>query len=102
MKLFSYLTFLIFNSLLDSYLTKMCDQVVALLSADHSESIIWNEDGDDTSSVDIDTGDSERVFTFEVSRTNEQEETAVSRPGFQVMLTINLFLLSPWPLTPYR
>ena len=78
----------------------MCDQVVALLSPDHSASIIWNDVDGDTGSVDMDTGDSERVFTFEVSRTNEQEETAVSRPGFQVILTSSLFSLLS--LTLYR
>ncbi len=65
----------------------MCDQVVALLSAGHSEAIVWNERDADTNSVDIDAGDSERLFTFEVAKTNEQEESAVSRPGFQVTPT---------------
>jgi hypothetical protein len=32
----------------------------------------------------MDVGDSERLYTFEVAKTNEQEESAVSRPGFQV------------------
>jgi hypothetical protein len=62
----------------------MCDQVVALLSPDHSASIVWNDEDGDTNSEDIDAGDSERLFTFEVAKTNEQEESAVSRPGFQV------------------
>ena len=64
----------------------MCDQVVALLSADHSASIVWNDKDGDSVSMDIDPGDSERLFTFEVAKTNEQEETAVPRPGFQVTL----------------
>ena len=66
------------------YLTKMCDQVVALLSAEHSASIIWGEEDSDTDSVD-DTGDDDRLFTYEVAKRNEQEESAVSRPGFQVI-----------------
>jgi hypothetical protein len=33
----------------------------------------------------MDVGDdSDRLFTFEVEETNEQEENAVTRPGFQV------------------
>lgn len=28
--------------------------------------------------------ESDRLFTFEVAETNEQEENAVARPGFQV------------------
>jgi hypothetical protein len=69
----------------------MCDQVVALLSADHSASIVWSDECGDSSSMDIDAEDSERLFTFEVARTNEQDETAISRPGFQVMRPFNLF-----------
>ena len=68
----------------------MCDQVVALLSPDHFTSIVWNDEGgeSDSNSEDIDAGDSERLFTFEVAKTNEQEESAISRPGFQVRLTL--------------
>ena len=68
----------------------MCDQLVALLSPDHSASIVWNDEDSelDTNSEDIDAGDSERLFTFEVAKTNEQEESAVSRPGFLVRLTL--------------
>ena len=68
------------------YLTKMCDQVVALLSADQSASIVWGDDDSDTESED-DTGDDDRLFTYEVAKRNEQEESAVSRPGFQVILS---------------
>jgi hypothetical protein len=83
-KSFLYLHSFTFNGLFDRYLTKMCDQVVALLSPDHSASIVWNDEDGDTNSEDIDAGDSERLFTFEVAKTNEQEESAISRPGFQV------------------
>ncbi|KAH8993667.1 hypothetical protein EDB83DRAFT_2304539 [Lactarius deliciosus] len=78
------------------YLTKMCDQVVALLSADHSASIVWNDEDGDTNSVDIDAGDSERLFTFEVAKTNEQEESAVSCPGFQM----NSSIIVPYEAPP--
>ncbi len=69
------------------YLTKMCDQVVALLSPEHSASIVWGDDDSDTESVDIETGDDDRLFTYEVAKRNEQEESAVSRPGFQVIVS---------------
>jgi hypothetical protein len=69
------------------YLTKMCDQVIALLSAEHSASIVWGDEDSDTESVDIDTGDDDRLFTYEVAKRNEQEESAVARPGFQVNLS---------------
>ncbi|KAF8267054.1 hypothetical protein EI94DRAFT_1830340 [Lactarius quietus] len=72
------------------YLTKICDQVVALLSAGHSASLVWSDgDGDsDIGSGDIYARDSERLFTFEVAETIEQEESAVSRPGFQIKSSI--------------
>ena len=66
------------------YLTKICDQVVALLSAEQSASIVWGDDDSGTESED-DTGDDDRLFTYEVAKRNEQEENAVSRPGFQVI-----------------
>jgi len=68
----------------------VCDQVIALLSPDHSASIVWSDENSDTNSVDTDIGDSDRLFTFEVAKTNEQEESAVLRPGFQVTLTYNV------------
>ncbi|KAF8257887.1 hypothetical protein EI94DRAFT_1220106 [Lactarius quietus] len=66
------------------YLTKICDQVVALLSAEQSASIVWNDEDSDKESVDVVVGESDRLFTFEVEKMNEQEEGAVSRPGFQM------------------
>lgn len=64
----------------------MCDQVVALLSPEHSASIIWNDEDSDSEHVDTDVGDTDRLFTFEVAKTNEQEENAVTSPGFQVLI----------------
>ncbi|KAH8986573.1 hypothetical protein EDB86DRAFT_2954862 [Lactarius hatsudake] len=73
----------------------MCDQVIALLSPDYSASIVWSEDSD-TESVDIDIGGSGRVFKFGVAKTYEQEENAVSRPGFQ----INSRIIVPYEVPP--
>ena len=67
------------------YLTKICDQVIALLSLEHSRAIVWTEQDSDTESVDIEACDSDRLFTFEVAESNEQEEKAAARPGFQVL-----------------
>ena len=72
-------------TLADRYLTKICDQVVALLSPEQSASLIWNDEQSIAESADMDVGDdSDRLFTFEVEETDEQEENAVARPGFQV------------------
>jgi hypothetical protein len=64
--------------------------VVVLLSSDHSSAIVWRDQDSDTESVDVETGDSDRLFTFEVAETNEQEENAVARPGFQVLFFLSL------------
>jgi hypothetical protein len=65
-------------------LTKICDQIIALLSSEHSTTIVWNDEESDTESVDVSTCEFDRVYSFEVTETNEQEESAVSYPGFQV------------------
>jgi hypothetical protein len=80
---------------INRYLTKICDQVVALLSEEHSTSLVWGDDEDgDAGSVDIDTGEEDRLFTYEVEKRNEQEDNAFSRPGFQVILSsVNASLL---------
>jgi hypothetical protein len=62
----------------------ICDQIVALLSPEHSASLVWNEENNDTEDAYVETGGSDRVFEYQVSELNEQEENAVARPGFQV------------------
>lgn len=62
----------------------MCDQVVALLSLEYSASIVWNDEDDDSNPVGTDVGDTDRLFTFEVAKTNEQEENVIASAGFQV------------------
>jgi len=65
-------------------LTKICDQIIALLSPEHSTTIVWNDEESDSESVDVSTCEFDRVYSFEVAETNEQEENAVSYPGFQM------------------
>jgi hypothetical protein len=65
-------------------LTKICDQIVSLLSPEHSTTIVWNDEESDAESADVSTCEFDRVYSFEVAETNEQEENAVSYPGFQV------------------
>ncbi|KAF8545717.1 hypothetical protein OG21DRAFT_1491997 [Imleria badia] len=67
------------------YLTKMCDQVVSLISSEHAQTILWSEDdGEDEDILEVDHDESDRMFTFEVAQTNEQEETVAVRKGFEV------------------
>jgi len=65
-------------------LTKICDQIIALLSPEHSTTIVWNDEESDADSVDASTCEFDGVYSFEVAETNEQDENAVSYPGFQV------------------
>jgi hypothetical protein len=61
-----------------------------LLSPEQSASIVWNDEQSIAESADMDVGDdSDRLFTFEVEETDEQEENAVARPGFQVRPTMS-------------
>ena len=47
--------------------------------------MVWNDEQSTVESVDMDVGDeSERLYTFKVAETSEQEENVVTRPGFQV------------------
>ncbi|KIK82025.1 hypothetical protein PAXRUDRAFT_832450 [Paxillus rubicundulus Ve08.2h10] len=64
------------------YLNKMCDQLMALISPEHARAMVWNTNKEGYISQ-IGSGYS-RLVTFEVSKTNEQEESVVTRPGFQV------------------
>jgi hypothetical protein len=66
------------------YLTKLCDQIVCLLSSEHSQQIVWDDDGGDDESTDSDNDDSGRLYDFVVAKTNDQEENVIARPGFTV------------------
>jgi len=68
------------------YLTKITDQLVCFLSPKQEKAIVWNDDSV-TEVMEIDDEQSDRLFTFEVSKTNEQEEGVTVRPGFSVCHT---------------
>lgn len=71
------------HSMYPRYLTKITDQVVCLISDEHARAIVWN-DAEDLPPVDTWEEDSDRLYTFEVLKTNEQEENVTARPGFTV------------------
>ncbi|KAG1840861.1 hypothetical protein C8R48DRAFT_739797 [Suillus tomentosus] len=83
------------------YLTKMCDQVTALISQEHAQSIVWNsQEGEDiVMDLDEDHDESSRLFTFEVAKTNEQEEAVKPRPGFKAM-SKHIVMPRPHPEAP--
>ncbi|KAJ7231899.1 hypothetical protein B0H12DRAFT_204922 [Mycena haematopus] len=74
------------------YLTKVSDQAICLISPDHARTIVWNDEAEDNP-MDIEEG-SDRLFTFEVAKTNEQEETVSVAPGFTMNASV-LFVEPP-------
>ena len=65
------------------YLSKIADQVVCLMSDEHAEAVVWRQDDVDSDSDSLDD-ETDRLFAFEVSKTNEQEENVTAQPGFEV------------------
>ncbi|KAH8977860.1 hypothetical protein EDB86DRAFT_3157188 [Lactarius hatsudake] len=67
------------------YLSKLCDQLICLLSSEHSSAIVWSrdDDGADGGDGDDDT-DSNRFYQFEVAKRKDQEENVVVREGFMM------------------
>ncbi|TCD63827.1 hypothetical protein EIP91_004894 [Steccherinum ochraceum] len=68
------------------YLTKITDQIVALISDVHASAIQWNDPAQDVS-VEVDDDEIDRLFSFQVEKTNEKEEQAAARAGFTMELT---------------
>ncbi|KAG9093053.1 hypothetical protein FS749_015175 [Ceratobasidium sp. UAMH 11750] len=69
------------------YLTKLCDQVVALVSPSQVESFVWDARLQNAAAPSELTGDrsgGSRVYSFEVLTSLEQEESVVASPGFTV------------------
>jgi hypothetical protein len=58
-----------------------------LISPEHANSIVWSEESGDVS-MDLEDDETDRLFTFEVAKTNEQEEGVSVRPGLTVSFVI--------------
>ncbi|KAI0698512.1 hypothetical protein C8T65DRAFT_697822 [Cerioporus squamosus] len=65
------------------YLTKLCDQVACLMSADHANTIVWRQPDETADDDDLEVDESDRMFTFEVLKTKEQEENVSAKMGFE-------------------
>lgn len=59
-----------------------------MISSDHADQIVWDEESEDELS-DLDEEQEDRMFTFEVSKTNEQEENVTMRAGFRVSYALS-------------
>lgn len=55
---------------------------MTLISEEHANALVWNNEAEDTMMDSED--ESDRLFTFQVAKTNEQEENVTTRPGFKV------------------
>ncbi|KAF8320021.1 hypothetical protein DL93DRAFT_2224928, partial [Clavulina sp. PMI_390] len=69
------------------YLTKLTDQIIALISKEHSDAMTWGVSTvlDDNDQSEDPMQDS-RLYTFEVLQTMEQEESVTLHPGFELPL----------------
>ncbi|KAK0239018.1 hypothetical protein EDD85DRAFT_769081 [Armillaria nabsnona] len=64
------------------YLTKVCDQLLCMISSKQAASLVWKETSEDPF-MDLDDN-TDRLFAFEVHKTSEQEENVTIRPGFKI------------------
>jgi hypothetical protein len=70
------------------YLTKITDQILALISPEHAKAIVWQKNAaEDVMDVDEEY-ETDRLFTFEIAQTNEQEEDVTARSGFKVLVCL--------------
>jgi len=79
--------------------------ITALISEDHAKSMIWSSSVCDDQLSDSDEDDTDRLFTFEVAKTMEQEEGVSVRQGFEAChsfipyrVSIIIRLLSALPM----
>ncbi|KAH8114632.1 hypothetical protein DFH11DRAFT_1508603 [Phellopilus nigrolimitatus] len=72
------------------YLTKITDQIMVLISDAHGRTLVWedptsaSEDSSSALAFDELEEETDRLFAFEVSKANEQEENVRMRPGFEI------------------
>jgi hypothetical protein len=80
------ITFVPERFIMSRYLTKICDQLVCLLSSKHSQAIVWDDEDDDSddASLDREDSDSGKLFHFMVNEQSEQKEDVSVRQGFTV------------------
>jgi hypothetical protein len=65
------------------YLTKLADDIVALISRPHLDTLVW-KDEDEEDEWDSDDDQDEREYNFEVSKSEEQDENVLAKSGFMV------------------
>jgi hypothetical protein len=73
----------------NSYLKKLSDQIVCLISDEHAANLVWGEENDEMDDPDsrLDEEDDDmnaRLVDFSVEKTQNQEEGASLSDGFVV------------------
>ncbi|KDQ06301.1 hypothetical protein BOTBODRAFT_60673 [Botryobasidium botryosum FD-172 SS1] len=66
------------------YLSKITDQLLALLSPTDARSMVWNDELDELDTEEEDAEDLDRLYTFEVSKTKDQQEDVKISAGFTI------------------
>ncbi|CAE6410576.1 unnamed protein product [Rhizoctonia solani] len=68
------------------YLTKLTDQIIALVSPEQADAMVWTTSKRDTNdpSIPSEIFDESRMFSFEVERSTEQKEDAIASRGFML------------------
>ena len=75
------ITFVRERFIVSRYLTKIFDPLVCLLSPEHSQAIVWNDEDDDPDDTSLNLGniDSCRLVDFSVHKRSEQKDNANAR-----------------------
>ena len=84
---------LTYHLCLSRFLLKLSDQVIALISDEHSAKLVFQDDADDPSlDFDVNTVEgSDRLFDFEVRQTSQQDETVGAAEGFKVRPLLHVY-----------
>jgi hypothetical protein len=83
-------------SIIHRYLTKLSDQVISLMSEQHSDAIVWGEDQSGKAPWKKKPSTRDRVYNFKVQKTKEQEESVSMHEGFKVRIGDYTMLTLPW------
>jgi SPX domain protein involved in polyphosphate accumulation len=76
-----------------SYMTKITDQIICLITPEEATTLVWKQDSEEDYVMDMEDESYDRLYTFEVAKTNEQEEGVAMRPGFEASIAD----LCRWP-----
>jgi hypothetical protein len=62
--------------------------MIALISDEHLDSLKWKQHARDNADESDEDDEDDRMFSFEVSKSKEQDEDVFIHPGFSVSISI--------------